>query len=103
MRLPPEQFPGAVALRHDPRRIAGPDISLATGALPWYAGLSLARMAAAYALSLAFTLACGSLAHGSSDKLRDIRLTLRLISTNDAIDASTSTVPIAAPIPDASR
>jgi NitT/TauT family transport system permease protein len=45
-----------------PQRITGPDISLAPGALPWYASLSLARMGAAYLLSILFTFACGSLA-----------------------------------------
>jgi len=57
---------GGVHLALDaPRRIDGPDISLAPGALPWYASLSLARMAAAYLLSILFTFACGSLAASS--------------------------------------
>ncbi|HEX6019094.1 MAG TPA: ABC transporter permease subunit [Burkholderiaceae bacterium] len=42
-----------------PAAIRGPAISLAPSALPWYAALSVARMAAAYALSLAFSLAYG--------------------------------------------
>lgn len=42
-----------------PEVVRGPDISLAPSALPWYAALSVARMAAAYLLSLAFSLAYG--------------------------------------------
>jgi NitT/TauT family transport system permease protein len=42
--------------------IHGPEISLSPRALPLYAGLSLSRMAAAYALSLVFTLIYGYLA-----------------------------------------
>lgn len=42
-----------------PAAIRGPEISLTPSALPWYAALSVARMAAAYALSLAFSLAYG--------------------------------------------
>lgn len=42
-----------------PAVVAGPEISLAPAALPWYAALSIARMGAAYVLSLAFTLAYG--------------------------------------------
>ncbi|MDQ7829993.1 MAG: ABC transporter permease subunit [Armatimonadota bacterium] len=38
---------------------AGPAITLAPAALPWYTGLSVSRMAAAYALSLGFTLVYG--------------------------------------------
>lgn len=45
-----------------PEVITGPDISLAPRALPWYAALSLGRMAAAYALSLLFTLIYGRIA-----------------------------------------
>jgi NitT/TauT family transport system permease protein len=57
---------GGVRLAHyAPRRILGPEITLAHGALPWYASLSLGRMAAAYLLSILFTFACGSLAAGS--------------------------------------
>ncbi len=57
---------GGVRLAHyAPRRILGPEITLAPGALPWYAGLSLGRMAAAYLLSILFTFACGSLAAGN--------------------------------------
>jgi NitT/TauT family transport system permease protein len=44
---------------HAPAAVAGPEISLEPGALPWYAAFSLARMSAAYALSLAFSLAYG--------------------------------------------
>jgi NitT/TauT family transport system permease protein len=42
--------------------IPGPKISLAPKALPWYAFLSVLRMAAAYVLSMLFTLLYGSLA-----------------------------------------
>jgi NitT/TauT family transport system permease protein len=42
-----------------PAVIAGPDISLSAWALPWYALLSVARMAAAYFLSLVFSLFYG--------------------------------------------
>jgi NitT/TauT family transport system permease protein len=44
---------------HAPRIIAGPDISLSPLALPWYAMLSVGRMAAAYFLSLLFSLFYG--------------------------------------------
>ena len=39
-----------------PAVLRGPDISLAASALPWYAVLSITRMATAYALSLVFSL-----------------------------------------------
>jgi NitT/TauT family transport system permease protein len=39
-----------------PAAVAGPRISLAAAALPWYALLSVGRMAAAYVLSLVFSL-----------------------------------------------
>jgi NitT/TauT family transport system permease protein len=42
-----------------PKVIAGPDISLSPLALPWYALLSVGRMAAAYFLSLLFSLFYG--------------------------------------------
>ena len=42
-----------------PAAVAGPNISLAFTALPWYALLSTGRMAAAYFLSLLFSLAYG--------------------------------------------
>lgn len=42
--------------------IKGPKISLAPNFLPWYAALSVGRMAAAYALSLIFSLTYGYLA-----------------------------------------
>jgi NitT/TauT family transport system permease protein len=42
-----------------PAAVAGPNISLAFNALPWYALLSTGRMAAAYFLSLLFSLAYG--------------------------------------------
>jgi NitT/TauT family transport system permease protein len=45
-----------------PEVIAGPDISLAPRVLPFYASFSLGRMAAAYVLSLLFTLVYGRLA-----------------------------------------
>ncbi len=45
-----------------PAVVEGPYISLSPRALPWYAGLSVARMAAAYALSMLFSLSYGYLA-----------------------------------------
>jgi NitT/TauT family transport system permease protein len=45
-----------------PAAVKGPTISLAPGALPWYAAQSISRMAIAYALSVAFTLVYGYLA-----------------------------------------
>jgi len=45
-----------------PATVEGPSISLSPRSLPWYAGLSIARMAAAYALSLLFALLYGYLA-----------------------------------------
>lgn len=51
---------GAVALaRHSEPRGAGPAISLAPRALPYYAGLSVLRMLAAYVLSLVFSIPYG--------------------------------------------
>lgn len=47
---------------HAPAVISGPDISLSLSALPWYSLLSLARMTAAYLLSLVFSLAYGYVA-----------------------------------------
>ncbi len=44
---------------HVPAVIAGPDISLSPSALPWYAVLSVGRMAAAYFLSMLFSLFYG--------------------------------------------
>jgi NitT/TauT family transport system permease protein len=44
---------------HAPAVIYGPEISLAPSALPWYALLSVGRMAAAYFLSLLFSLFYG--------------------------------------------
>jgi len=41
---------------HAPPVIRGPEISLSASALPWYALLSVGRMAAAYFLSLLFSL-----------------------------------------------
>ncbi len=42
-----------------PVEVRGPTISLAPTALPWYAALSVGRMAAAYASSMLFTLVYG--------------------------------------------
>lgn len=50
---------GARLAFHAPAVVKGPDISLEASALPWYAGLSLLRMLAAYGLSLAFAVAYG--------------------------------------------
>lgn len=44
---------------HAPATIEGPQISLSPSALPWYAGYSIGRMAAAYALSIVFTIIYG--------------------------------------------
>ncbi|HUJ85534.1 MAG TPA: ABC transporter permease subunit [Burkholderiales bacterium] len=52
-------YVGARLALHAPPVVKGPDISLEASALPWYAAFSVARMAAAYALSLAFSLAYG--------------------------------------------
>jgi len=59
----------ALAIRlawHSPAVVAGPRISLAWSALPWYALLSTSRMAAAYVLSLGFSLAYGYFAARSA-------------------------------------
>src|SRR5207248_5354363 len=42
-----------------PAPVVGPEINLSASALPWYALLSLTRMAAAYFLSLTFSLIYG--------------------------------------------
>jgi NitT/TauT family transport system permease protein len=52
-------YGGARLAFHAPSIIAGPEISLSASALPWYAILSTARMAAAYFLSLVFSLFYG--------------------------------------------
>jgi NitT/TauT family transport system permease protein len=57
---------GLWAARTAPSTVTGPAMSLAPTALPWYALLSLGRMAAAYVLSLLFTLAYGYVAAYSS-------------------------------------
>jgi len=44
---------------HTPPVLRGPDISLDPHILPYYAGLSIVRMAVAYLLSLLFALLCG--------------------------------------------
>src|SRR5260370_15219414 len=44
---------------HAPSVIHGPEISLSPFALPWYALLSVGRMAAAYFLSMVFSLFYG--------------------------------------------
>jgi NitT/TauT family transport system permease protein len=44
---------------HAPAAISGPDVSLSPYLLPWYALLSVGRMAAAYLLSLCFSLFYG--------------------------------------------
>jgi NitT/TauT family transport system permease protein len=46
---------------HAPPAVQGPHISLSPFALPWYAGFSIARMAAAYFLSMIFTFVYGHL------------------------------------------
>lgn len=45
-----------------PNPVVGPDIDLSPSALPWYALLSLGRMAASYILSMAFSLVYGYIA-----------------------------------------
>src|SRR5215475_13908109 len=51
---------GGIALAvHTPPALRGPDISLDPHILPYYAGLSIVRMAAAYFLSLLFALLYG--------------------------------------------
>jgi len=50
---------GARLAFHAPAVVHGPEISLSLLALPWYALLSVGRMAAAYFLSLLFSLAYG--------------------------------------------
>jgi NitT/TauT family transport system permease protein len=52
-------YAGARLAFHAPAIIGGPDISLSPLALPWYALLSVGRMAAAYFLSLLFSLFYG--------------------------------------------
>ncbi len=52
-------YAGARLAFHAPAIIAGPDISLSPVALPWYALLSVGRMAVAYFLSLLFSLFYG--------------------------------------------
>ncbi len=59
----------ALAIRlawRSPAVVAGPSISLAWSSLPWYALLSTSRMAAAYVLSLLFSLAYGYFAARSA-------------------------------------
>ncbi len=53
---------GAQVARYAPVIVDGPEISLNPAHLPYYAGLSVARMFAAYLLSLAFTLVYGYVA-----------------------------------------
>lgn len=50
---------GARLAFHAPHVVRGPEISLSAKALPWYALLSVGRMAIAYLLSLVFSLAYG--------------------------------------------
>ncbi len=52
-------YAGARLALQAPVVIAGPDISLKSSALPWYALLSVARMSAAYLLAVVFSLAYG--------------------------------------------
>ncbi len=49
-----------------PPQVRGPSLALSAAALPGYAGLSTARMLAAYVLSLGFSLAYGSAAASSA-------------------------------------
>jgi len=52
-------YAGARLAFRSPQVVAGPNISLEPRALPWYALLSLGRMAVAYLLSFLFSLAYG--------------------------------------------
>jgi NitT/TauT family transport system permease protein len=52
-------YAGARLAFDAPTVIAGPDISLSLSSLPWYTLLSVGRMAAAYALSMLFSLLYG--------------------------------------------
>ncbi len=52
-------YAGARLAFSAPTTVAGPDISLAAWALPWYALMSIGRMLAAYLLSLVFSLGYG--------------------------------------------
>ncbi|EPR42128.1 ABC-type transporter, integral membrane subunit [Desulfovibrio sp. X2] len=45
-----------------PQTVSGPEISLSLSSLPWYAAYSVARMFAAYVLSMLFSMFYGSLA-----------------------------------------
>jgi NitT/TauT family transport system permease protein len=63
---------GGIRLAFDaPAEIQGPEIRLEPAVLPWYALLSLGRMAAAYALSLLFTIFYGRAAayHHSAERI----------------------------------
>lgn len=55
-------FIGVKVAFHSPAVIAGPKISLSPAALPWYAGFSIGRMAAAYVLSIIFSIVYGHMA-----------------------------------------
>ena len=55
-------YAGAQLAVRAPDVVTGPQISLSIGALPWYALLSTGRMAAAYVLSLLFSLVYGYVA-----------------------------------------
>jgi NitT/TauT family transport system permease protein len=52
-------YVGARLALNAPAEVSGPTISLSPTALPWYALLSVGRMAIAYLLSLSFTLVYG--------------------------------------------
>ncbi|MCX7706642.1 MAG: ABC transporter permease subunit [Anaerolineae bacterium] len=55
-------YAGARLALRAPETVVGPEISLAPSVLPYYALLSIARMAAAYTLSFFFTLTYGYIA-----------------------------------------
>ncbi|NTU60575.1 MAG: ABC transporter permease subunit, partial [Deltaproteobacteria bacterium] len=74
---------GAIYLAVDaPAVVRGPQISLAPGTLPLYAGLSTARMAAAYALSLFFSIAYG---YGAARTRRAERVLLPLLDVLQSV------------------
>jgi NitT/TauT family transport system permease protein len=63
---------GVLLAFHSPAVVHGPEISLSPLALPWYALLSVGRMAAAYFLSLLFSLVYGY----AAARNRDARMVL---------------------------
>ena len=75
-------YMGARLALHAPAVVAGPQISLEAAALPWYAALSVARMGAAYALSLAFSLVYG---HYAAHNRRAERVMMPLLDVLQSV------------------